>query len=194
MVVLGAGAGIDTVDRWLQAAADGGYTGFAVGRSIWADAVLAHDRGELDAPAARAQIAGRYGVVHRHLPRGPLTELSSGASTPSLQTVLGSESAIAVGNCIRPTGGTHEPNASRRRRHGLGDDGRRRCRHRSTRRERPEGDITVWAMGAEGDNLGVLADAFMEEFPDVSVEVTAVPWDAAHERSSPPSPAARSPT
>ena len=46
----------------------------------------------------------------------------------------------------------------------------------------PEGDITVWAMGAEGDNLGVLADAFMEEFPDVSVEVTAVPWDAAHDK------------
>ena len=46
----------------------------------------------------------------------------------------------------------------------------------------PEGDISVWAMGTEGDNLGVLADAFMEEFPDVSVEVTAVPWDAAHDR------------
>jgi multiple sugar transport system substrate-binding protein len=45
-----------------------------------------------------------------------------------------------------------------------------------------EGDITVWAMGTEGDNLGVLADAFMEEFPDISVEVTAVPWDAAHDR------------
>lgn len=45
-----------------------------------------------------------------------------------------------------------------------------------------EGDITVWAMGTEGENLGVLADAFMEEFPDVSVEVTAVPWDAAHDR------------
>ncbi len=46
----------------------------------------------------------------------------------------------------------------------------------------PEGDIQVWAMGTEGENLDVLADAFMEEFPDVSVEVTAVPWDAAHER------------
>ena len=46
----------------------------------------------------------------------------------------------------------------------------------------PEGDLQVWAMGTEGDNLGVLADAFMEEFPDVNVEVTAVPWDAAHER------------
>ena len=38
-----------------------GYSGFAVGRSIWADAVLAHDRGELERRAARAQIADRYG-------------------------------------------------------------------------------------------------------------------------------------
>ena len=60
VVVLGAGAGIETVNRWLEAAAAGGYSGFAVGRSIWADAVLAHDRGELDAPAARARIADRY--------------------------------------------------------------------------------------------------------------------------------------
>ena len=60
VVVLGAGAGIDTVNRWLVAAAAGGYSGFAVGRSIWADAVLAHDRGELDAASARADIAARY--------------------------------------------------------------------------------------------------------------------------------------
>ena len=46
----------------------------------------------------------------------------------------------------------------------------------------PEGDVSVWAMGAEGENLGVLADAFMEEFPDISVEVTAVPWEAAHDK------------
>ena len=45
-----------------------------------------------------------------------------------------------------------------------------------------EGDISVWAMGTEGDNLGAIADDFMAEFPDVSVEVTAVPWDAAHDR------------
>lgn len=50
------------------------------------------------------------------------------------------------------------------------------------RPEAAEGDIIVWAMGTEGENLGVLADAFMEEFPDISVEVTAVPWDAAHDR------------
>jgi multiple sugar transport system substrate-binding protein len=44
------------------------------------------------------------------------------------------------------------------------------------------GDISVWAMGAEGENLQVLADAFKEANPDVTVEVTAVPWDAAHDR------------
>ena len=60
VVVLGAGAGVETVNRWLEAAAAGGYTGFAVGRSIWSDAVLAHHRGELDAEVARARIAARY--------------------------------------------------------------------------------------------------------------------------------------
>jgi multiple sugar transport system substrate-binding protein len=44
------------------------------------------------------------------------------------------------------------------------------------------GSITVWAMGTEGENLGVIADAFMAEHPDVDVEVTAIPWDAAHDR------------
>jgi multiple sugar transport system substrate-binding protein len=46
------------------------------------------------------------------------------------------------------------------------------------------GEIDVWAMGTEGENLGVLADAFMEENSDVTVNVTAVPWDAAHDRIS----------
>ena len=45
-----------------------------------------------------------------------------------------------------------------------------------------EGGLSVWAMGTEGDNLNVIAEDFMAEFPDVSVEVTAVPWDAAHDR------------
>ena len=44
------------------------------------------------------------------------------------------------------------------------------------------GEIDVWAMGTEGENLGVLADAFMEENPDITVNVTPVPWDAAHDR------------
>ncbi len=44
------------------------------------------------------------------------------------------------------------------------------------------GEIDVWAMGAEGDALGAFAETFMEEFPDVTVNVTPVPWDAAHDR------------
>lgn len=45
-----------------------------------------------------------------------------------------------------------------------------------------EGSLTIWAMGTEGENLGALADAFEDEYPEVDVTVTAVPWDAAHDR------------
>jgi multiple sugar transport system substrate-binding protein len=45
-----------------------------------------------------------------------------------------------------------------------------------------EGTLDVWAMGTEGENLDVLAEDFMAEFPDVTVDVTAVPWDSAHDR------------
>ncbi|MPZ80102.1 MAG: extracellular solute-binding protein [Actinophytocola sp.] len=46
------------------------------------------------------------------------------------------------------------------------------------------GDITVWAMGTEGEKLSVLADDFMKENPDAKVTVTAVPWDGAHNKIS----------
>ena len=44
-----------------------------------------------------------------------------------------------------------------------------------------EGEIDAWAMGTEGDNLGVLAEQFQEE-TGVTVNVTPVPWDAANQR------------
>jgi multiple sugar transport system substrate-binding protein len=44
------------------------------------------------------------------------------------------------------------------------------------------GDITVWAMGTEGEKLSVLAEDFMEENPDAKVTVTPVPWDGAHNK------------
>ena len=44
------------------------------------------------------------------------------------------------------------------------------------------GEITVWAMGTEGEKLGAFAQAFMAENPDAKVTVTAVPWDAAHQK------------
>jgi multiple sugar transport system substrate-binding protein len=45
-----------------------------------------------------------------------------------------------------------------------------------------KGDITVWAMGTEGEKLSVLADAFMKENPDAKVKITPVPWDGAHNK------------
>ena len=56
-----------------------------------------------------------------------------------------------------------------------------RHRQRSAGR-RPRGTSPSGRWARKGENLDVLADAFMEEFPDVSVDVTAVPWDAAHDR------------
>ena len=37
-------------------------------------------------------------------------------------------------------------------------------------------------MGTEGEELGEFAKAFTEENPDVKVNVTAIPWDAAHDK------------
>ena len=39
-----------------------------------------------------------------------------------------------------------------------------------------KGEIEIWAMGEEGENLGDFADAFVEENPDASVTVTSIPW------------------
>ncbi|MDT0184260.1 sugar ABC transporter substrate-binding protein [Microbacterium sp. ARD31] len=44
------------------------------------------------------------------------------------------------------------------------------------------GTIEVWAMGTEGEVLGDFATAFTEDNPDAEVEVTAVPWESAHEK------------
>jgi multiple sugar transport system substrate-binding protein len=44
------------------------------------------------------------------------------------------------------------------------------------------GDITVWAMGAEGEKLGEFAKAFMAENPEAKVNVTPVPWDGAFQK------------
>lgn len=44
------------------------------------------------------------------------------------------------------------------------------------------GEIEVWAMGAEGEALPVLAQEFMAAHPDTSVTVTPVPWDSAYDK------------
>ena len=44
------------------------------------------------------------------------------------------------------------------------------------------GTIEVWAMGTEGDELQAFSAAFEEANPDADVEVTAIPWEAAHNK------------
>lgn len=44
------------------------------------------------------------------------------------------------------------------------------------------GTLTVWAMGGEGENLPALAEVFEEQNPGVSVSVTPVPWQSAHDK------------
>lgn len=46
------------------------------------------------------------------------------------------------------------------------------------------GDITVWALGAEGEKLGEIAADFEADNPDAKVKVTVIPFDAAHNKIS----------
>lgn len=44
------------------------------------------------------------------------------------------------------------------------------------------GTVSMWAFGTEGESLGVLADDFMADNPDVTIEITPIPVDAAHDK------------
>jgi myo-inositol catabolism protein IolC len=60
-VLLGRGASDDKVDHWLrQAAPVEGFVGFAIGRSIWWDALKGFLGGDLDRGAAAEKIAENY--------------------------------------------------------------------------------------------------------------------------------------
>jgi myo-inositol catabolism protein IolC len=60
-VLLGRGASNDKVDHWLQQAAPvEGFIGFAIGRSIWWDALKGFLDGGLEREAAAEQIADNY--------------------------------------------------------------------------------------------------------------------------------------
>jgi myo-inositol catabolism protein IolC len=60
-VLLGRGASTDKVEQWLQQAAPvDGFIGFAIGRSIWWDALKGFLADELDREAAASQIAENY--------------------------------------------------------------------------------------------------------------------------------------
>jgi myo-inositol catabolism protein IolC len=60
-VLLGRGASTEKVEHWLRVAAPiPGFVGFAIGRSIWWDALKAWLAEELDREAAATQIADNY--------------------------------------------------------------------------------------------------------------------------------------
>jgi myo-inositol catabolism protein IolC len=60
-VLLGRGASDDKVEHWLQQAAGvEGFIGFAIGRSIWWDALKGFLGGDLERQAAAEQIADKY--------------------------------------------------------------------------------------------------------------------------------------
>ncbi len=60
-VVLGRGADNDRVDHWLRTGAPvDGYSGFAIGRSIWSNEVRGWNEGELDVEEAEESIAGNF--------------------------------------------------------------------------------------------------------------------------------------
>ncbi|WP_214110302.1 sugar ABC transporter substrate-binding protein [Acrocarpospora catenulata] len=44
------------------------------------------------------------------------------------------------------------------------------------------GEVTVWAMGAEGEALGAFAKEFEAANPGVTVKVTPLGWDVAHDK------------
>jgi multiple sugar transport system substrate-binding protein len=71
--------------------------------------------------------------------------------------------ALTVAGCGRESGGGEEE-------------------AKSVAEGKASGEITVWAMGTEGEKLGAFANEFTKENPDAKVTVTAVPWDAAHQK------------
>ena len=77
--------------------------------------------------------------------------------------VFAAAAALVLAGCGRESGGGQE-------------------QARSVAEGKASGDITVWAMGSEGEKLGAFAADFMKENPDAKVTVTAVPWDAAHQK------------
>ena len=58
--MLGRGADRAAIDRWITVAAGAEFAGFAIGRSIWWDALKAFLDGGLEREAAAEQIAENY--------------------------------------------------------------------------------------------------------------------------------------
>ena len=78
---------------------------------------------------------------------------------------LGATTAVALPGCGRSSGQTASTGAAS-----------------SVASGPATGNLTVWAMGAEGEKLPELAKKFEAANSGVKVNVTAIPWDAAHDK------------
>ncbi len=84
-IVLGHGADDARVEHWLaEAAGVDGYVGFAVGRTIWFDALADHVAGHCDRAAATTRIAEKYREMidvydHGESSAKPTTDPTSGS-------------------------------------------------------------------------------------------------------------------
>jgi multiple sugar transport system substrate-binding protein len=82
-------------------------------------------------------------------------------------TALAVATTLALSGCGRDSSSEKGPGAST----AIGDS-------------KAKGTVNVWAMGTEGEKLGDFAKDFEKANPDVTVKVTAVPWEAAHDKIS----------
>jgi multiple sugar transport system substrate-binding protein len=48
--------------------------------------------------------------------------------------------------------------------------------------EAPPGEVSLWALGSEGEAVAAMAPAFAAAHPGLSVRVQRIPWSAAHEK------------
>lgn len=78
--------------------------------------------------------------------------------------------ALALSGCGREDGG------------GEGDGDAPAQTGEAVSTEDASGTLDVWAMGAEGEKLPELVKEFTDANPDITVNVTAVPWDSAHDK------------
>ena len=87
--------------------------------------------------------------------------------TASAFTALAVAASLALTGCGRDSGSEAGPGASK----AISDS-------------KASGTINVWAMGTEGEKLQDFVKDFESANPDATVKVTAVPWEAAHDKIS----------
>jgi multiple sugar transport system substrate-binding protein len=85
--------------------------------------------------------------------------------SPAITVATLATAALALSACGRSTGATASTDQAKDVSSG-----------------KANGTITVWAMGAEGDKLPTLAKQFESANPGAKVNITAIPWDAAHDK------------